>query len=445
MPPTVPAAFPFIEVKIDTSALQPVAQRSPGVIAIVGTRRRPTTPAFIKIDDLRYVHVTAGGGPGQFVATIKKKPNADAAPNPGAGGDADNVANIALAAAAPLNTPFTVDDGRHAADLFAFKGNYQDPDDGNQAKTLTVPTALSESLRLAFLQDPRPAKVYGVLADNYANGLSALEAADDVTFVGLADETNVNDLGALKTHVENMSAEGQKRLGVAMVNPATAKSLTYVADTLNAVNGLKSSVSRMVVVAARGATQDAASACMSAMAGYAPHISLVLKRIRGLTMPVQSQYSPSEIKGLSEGGIIPIIDPALIVGDSLHFAEGRAFTSDASLLFVDIVRVLDDIDFRLKAGLIGMVGDARITKAGLTALKTRAEGILGPLQRSAVIDNFAVEIPVLDILSIPEAARTATEENIVVTARANREIDLFVTITYGPAVHRLKVTLSPKF
>jgi len=445
MPPSVPAAFPFVEVTIDTSALQPVAQRSPGVIAIVGTRKLPTTPAFIKVDDLRYVQVAAGAGAGQFVATIKKKANASDPPNPGAGGDTNNVADIALTAAAPLNTPFTVDDGSHAAALFAFRGNYQDPDDNNAAKTLTVPTALSESLRLAFLQDPRPSKVYGVLTDSYANGLSALEAADDVTFVSLADEANVNELGALKTHVETMSADGQKRLGVAMVNPATAKSLTYVADTLNAANALKSSVSRMVTVAARGATQDAASACMSAMAGYQPHISLVLKKIRGLTMPVQSQYSPSEIKGLSEGGIIPIIDPALIVGDSLHFAEGRAFTSDAALLFVDIVRVLDDIDFRLKAGLIGMVGDARITKSGLTALKTRAEGILGPLQRRAVIDNFAVEIPVLNILSIPESAWNATEQNIVVTARANREIDLFVTVTYGPAVHRLKVKLAPKF
>src|SRR5215217_2912396 len=33
---TVRAAFPFIEVFIDTSQLAPVAQRAPGVIAIVG-------------------------------------------------------------------------------------------------------------------------------------------------------------------------------------------------------------------------------------------------------------------------------------------------------------------------------------------------------------------------------------------------------------------------
>lgn len=230
-----------------------------------------------------------------------------------------------------------------------------------------------------------------------------------------------------------------------MVNPTTAKSNTYVDTVTAAVASLKSSSSRMVVIAARGSTGDAATAAMSAIAGFDPQVSVVLKKVRGFAMPVESQYSPSEIKGLSEAGIIPIIDPALIVGESLHFAEGRCFTTDASLLYVDIVRVLDDIDFRLKAGLIGAVGDARITKSGMTMLKTRVEGILGPLQRSGVIVNFNIELPVLNILSLPESTWTATDLAIVQTARANRMVDLFVTVTYGPAVHRLKVTLSPKF
>src|SRR3954447_376019 len=120
-------------------------------------------------------------------------------------------------------------------------------------------------------------------------------------------------------------------------------------------------------------------------------------------MPVETQFSPTEIKSLSDEEIIPIIDPALVPGESLHFAEGRAFTTDADLLYVDIVRVLDDIDFRLKAGLVGTIGDARITKAGLSGVKARTEGILGPLQRAAVIDAYEVMIPVLDILFIPES------------------------------------------
>jgi hypothetical protein len=200
----------------------------------------------------------------------------------------------------------------------------------------------------------------------------------------------------------------------------------------------------MIMIAARGASGDAATGAMAAIAGYEPQVSTVLKRVRGLTMPVQSQYSPSEIVGLSDENIIPIIDPVLVVGDSLHLAEGRAFTTDASLLYIDLVRVLDDIDFRLKAGLIGVIGDARITKFGMTRLANRAAGILGPLKRSGVIVDFAVSIPVLDILGIPESAWTPTESAIITAARLNREVDMFVSVTYGPAVHLLRVTLSPR-
>jgi hypothetical protein len=391
---TVAAAFPFIEVRIDTSALQPVAQRSPGVIAVVGK-----TPAG------------ADGG------------------------------------TAAVNKPFVVDSPAQAASLFA-KVN----PDGTVSGT-----TLYDSLRLALLQDPKPSKVYGVRvdADNYAAALASLEAVDDVTFVSLANEVNAGaaagggnpatNLMALKEHVEKMSAEGQKRIGVAMVNPATEKTNDYVDVVKTPVNPLKSSVSRMVMIAARGADGDAATASMAAIAGHAPHISVVLKKVRGLTMPKEKQYSPSEIKGLSESEMIPIIDPTLIPGESLHFAEGRCFTTDSSLLYIDIVRTLDDIEFRLKAGLIGMVGDARITKSGLTQVATRVEGILGPLKRRAVITDFTIDIPVLSILSIPESARTPTDVAEVVTARANRIVDMYLTVTYGPAVHRLKVTLAPKF
>ena len=391
---TVTAAYPFIEVRIDTSALTPVAQRSPGVIAIVGK--------------------TAAGI---------------------AGGTADAA------------TPFAIDTLEQAAGLFA-----QVNGDGSVAGT-----PLYESLAVAMLQDPKPAKIYGVKVDgdNYAGALASLEAADDVTFVALANETDVGaaagggnaatNLMALKEHCENMSAQGQKRIGVAMVDPAVVKSDTYSNDIIAAVGDLKSSSSRMILVAARGADKDAASAAMAAIAGYPPHVSTVLKKIRGVAMPTVSQYSPTEIKTLSEEGIIPIIDPALVVGESLHFSEGRCYTTDASLLYIDIVRTLDDIEFRLKAGLIGAIGDARITKAGMTSLQTRIEGILGPLQRQSVIAGYDVDIPVLNVLELPAAARTPTETAAVTTARANRAVDILISVTYGPAVHRLKVTLAPKF
>jgi len=390
MPQTVAAAFPFIEVFIDTSALQPTAQRSPGVIAVVG---------------------------------------------------ASNAGDAAADVPTPCDT---------VADAATHFGSG---------------TPLFRSLSLALLQDPKPTKIFGVKSGGSSvaevqAALDSLNAADDVDFVSLAETADPALLSHLKDHVEQNSAAGQKRLGVAMIDPGRAKSPTYVADAVASVHpsqgggpDLLSSVSRMVMIAGRGAVlasdghtpADVATASMAAIAGFAPSTSIVLKRVRGFTIPLPAQYGATEIKGLSEANVIPIIQPALIVGGGFYFGEGRCFTSDASQLYVDTVRTLDDIDFRLKAGLVGLVGDARITRAGMTILRATVQGILGPLQRANVIDDFDVSIPLLDILALPESARSAAETALVTTARANRAIDLLVSITYGPAVHHLRVFLQPKF
>ena len=233
----IAAAYPFIDVRIDTSGLAPVVQRAPGVIAVVG------------------------------------KTNAGEAPD---------------------NTPLVVSSPAEALTLFAAPGK---------------PTpSLAASLLLALLQDPQPSKVYGlrVKGDDYA---AALEGADDVRFVALAAETSVTTAGsdtkdkpgpllALKDHVERLSSAGQKMLGVAMVDPARSRTPSYAADVIKVAEPLRSDVSRMVVVAARGATGDAATAAMSAMAAYAPHVSLVLNPVRGLGIPQAAQYGPRPSKAL---------------------------------------------------------------------------------------------------------------------------------------------------
>lgn len=383
MAQAVTAAYPFIEVVVDTSALQPVAQRSPGVIAIVGVSDSGT---------------------------------------------------------AAVNTPTQVDSLADATELFGSD------------------TPLASSIALALMQDPKPSRIYGVKvgaggADaDFQAALASLDAADDVNFVSLAGVTAPALLVRLKEHVESNAAAGQKRIGVAMVDPATARTASYVTDVVAAYEPqLRSSTSRMVLVAARGAVTgggaavDVASAAMAAMAGYPPYTSILLKRVRGVSIPVEQQYGAAEIKGLAAAGIIPIIQPSLMVGGGFFFGEGCCFTSDSSQSYVDTVRTLDDIDFRLKAGLIGLVGEARITRAGLTTIKSTVEGILGPLKRGAVIDGFSVSIPVLDVLAIPESARSAADNQLIATARANRSVDMLVSVTYGPAVHRLRVTLQPKF
>jgi hypothetical protein len=386
-------AFPFVKVDIDTSGLQPTAERSPGVIAIVG----------------------------------KALPAANAG-------------------TAVANTPYVIATLDDAAALFGMI------DGGGVFQQ----TSLYTSIDLAFQQDPQPSKIYAVQVQgtNYAAALAALEARDDVTMVALANEFDpgvagppATNLMALKTHVEDMSSQGKKRIGVAMIDPTRIRSATYAADAYTAVAPLKSSDGRMIMMAARGSTDDVAVAAMAAIAGYQPQISMVLKPIRGISMPQVSQYGPGEIVGLTAGdnNINPVIDPDLIVGTNLYFAEDRTFTGDATRQYIDLVRVLDDIDFRLKAGLIGSIGDARITTRGLTSVKLKTQGILEPLRDNAVIDGYEVAIPVLDILAIPESARSPGDTQIVQTARADRTVDMYVSITYGPAVHFLHVTLTPSF
>ncbi len=379
-------AYPFVEVSIDTSALLPEVQRAPGVLAAVGA---------------------------------------------------------SSAGSAPVNSPVAVDDLDAAETAFGASSD------------------LTQALAAAFVQDPGPSKIYGVKlsGSDWAAALTALEAADDVTFVALAASpvrisgaATLNDpVVALKTHCEQQSAAGNKRMGVAAIDPAHGRSSTYATDVIARTTPLKSSSSRMVMVAARGATSsggaaaEVAVAAAAAIAGRKPAESVVLKKVRGFSMPLASQYSPAEIKALATDNIIPVIDPALVAGTSLHFAEGTAYTSDATLLYIDIVRLLDDVEFKLKASLIGLIGDARITRTGLAAVIRKAQGVLDQVRSSGAITDYTVIVPVYEALLKPEASRTAGEAALINTARSQRLVDMTVVIVIGPAVHRLRVALQPRF
>jgi hypothetical protein len=393
----VQPAYPYVNVTIDTSGLVPTARRNPGVVAVVG--------------------------------------------------------NAAAGVSAPAATPVEVTD--HASVMAAFASG-------------TTANPLTRSLDLVLAQDPRPSRIYGVrtaTADAYAGALAGLDAADDVTFVCLAGETDVGKatvgntaatgLMALKEHVQQASAAGNRRIAVAMVDPGTARSPSYVADVLadTGYGPLRSDDGRMVLVAARGATQDptsttdtadAAAAVMGAIAGFPPGTSMVLKRVRGFTMPVTRQYTPAEITGLAGEGVIPLIDPALIPGSGLYLADGGVFSSDAARSYLDLVTLLDQMEFTLRAGLIGAVGDSRISKAGLTSIRVRMEGIIAPFLASGVIDSYTVTIPLLAILSLPESARDTGDTARLVTARQTRQVDALVVVVIAGVVHQLLVSLAPQ-
>ncbi|MFF7454519.1 hypothetical protein [Kitasatospora sp. NPDC008115] len=376
----MPTAYPFVDIEIDKSGLTPRVQPSTGVIAVVG-----------------------------------------ATPDGASGGTA------------AANVPYVVTTPDEARALFG-----QD-------------SVLQKALLLALTQDRVPQKVYGVRVKgtDHAAGLAALEAVDDVSVVCLAGVTDIGTetppagLHALRAHVEEISAKGLRRIGVAMIDPKVEKAPDYVAKVVTpALLKLRSDSGRMVLVAARGADADVAAATAAVIAAHPPHASLLLKQVKGVRIPKEKQYGPSEIIELSKAGLNPVIDPALIAGEGLHLAEGQTFTTDPAYGYIDLRRVVDHVEFLLRAGLIGSVGDARITRTGLTVLKQRTEGILGGLLRESVIAGFEVRLPVLEVLGRPEAEWTQADRDAVRVAREQRAVDVQTSITYGPAVHRLHVKLA---
>lgn len=387
------AAYPYINVTIDTRGLQPKATRAVGNVGIVGS--------------------TGGAG------------------------------------AAPPNVPILISSEADA------RANFADTD-ANGA--ITASGRLYKAIATALLQDPPPSRVYAVATDDgggdsdYAAGLASLSAAP-VQFVMLAGETDPTALGDLSDHVETVSADGNRRMAVAMVDPelAVPDGSTFAAEADDAYDDIKSDTSRMILAAARVDVDgdgfpedDVAAATMGTIAGHAPHVSVLMKQVRGVKIALEKQFTPSEIKQVSEELINPLIDPELIPGEGLFLGAGRAYTTDTSRLYVDIVRVLDDIEFRLKAGLIGSIGNVRIDRLGMQTLQARIDSILSPLKSGRVIDEYSIYIPVLPTLAKEEAARTPGEASVLTDARLSRTVEILLSVTYAGSVHTLDINLALK-
>jgi hypothetical protein len=56
-----------------------------------------------------------------------------------------------------------------------------------------------------------------------------------------------------------------------------------------------------------------------------------------------------------------------------------------------------------------------------------------------------VSIPLLDILNLPESARSPGDVAEVATARANRSAELLITIVLGPAANKFVLRVLPTF
>ncbi|MFD0278940.1 hypothetical protein ACFVHB_34225 [Kitasatospora sp. NPDC127111] len=317
-----------------------------------------------------------------------------------------------------------------------------------------APGDLGASIGLAFRQSPGPSTVWGVRVDattpDYDAALDAV-AALDVQLVLLANLPLDSTSGAtgsapgavtkLVRHVDEVSGtggDGKERMGVAMLTKGTADP--------SIVSGSLAS-DRMVYIAHQS-DEDAAAAVAGTIAGYQPHVSMLLKQVQITSPP----FTPSQIQTLNgtEGetsgpagqGVNWLASPSL-VGQGVYLGEG--YTGNGGLgkkKFIDIVRTVDDVSFRLKAQLIKTIGNLRISRSGLRALIGQMESVLDPLQRAEVLDSYRIDIPLLRLLDKDPATLTPSEGAQINNAHAQRVVDTLVTVEYAAALHRLNIALK---
>jgi hypothetical protein len=313
-----------------------------------------------------------------------------------------------------------------------------------------APGELGEAVALAFLQTPGPSQITAVRVDetspDWQAGLDLLSTRD-VQIVALANEpldatsgAPAGAVGRLVDHVVSVSqsgGDGKERIGVAMLTKAVTDP-TIITGSL---------VSERMVYVAHKSDQDVAAAVAGTIAGYEPHISLLLKPVLVDSEPFTAaeidQINGSEDfdSGPAGQGVNWLVDPALIPGQGNYLGEG--YTGDpGGKKYIDIVRTIDNVSFLLKAQLIRSVGNVRISRSGLRALGAQLEAVLEPLVRQGVIEGYDVQMPILMLLDKPAASLTADELNQIHDAQAQRVIEVLVSVDYAGAIHRVALTLK---
>ncbi|MER6522381.1 hypothetical protein ACFWHQ_14955 [Streptomyces sp. NPDC060334] len=321
--------------------------------------------------------------------------------------------------------------------------------DVNEARRIAT-GALGEAIATALVQEPGPSEVWGVrLAqpNAYDDALAKMGTVNVqlVLFAGTAlalstptggQPTPTPAIVKLAEHVSAPVADGMERIGVAMLAKGASDPAVVVGSL----------VSERMVYVAHKSDDDVAAAVAGTIAGHEPHVSLLLKKVKvsSEAFSAQELIKLNDSEGANTGGpagkgVNWLVDPPLIPGAGIHLGEG--YTGDpGGKKYIDIVRTVDDITFRLKARLIGSIGNLRISRSGLRGLVAEMETVLEPLRRTEVIEEYEIVVPILALLDKPQ--RSPLEDALVQAAQTDRAAEAMVRVDYAGAIHRINITLK---
>ncbi|QPK50277.1 hypothetical protein H4W23_01425 [Streptomyces gardneri] len=321
--------------------------------------------------------------------------------------------------------------------------------DVNEARRIAT-GPLGDAIATALVQEPGPSEVWGVRlaqANTYDDALAKMGTVNVqlVLFAGTAlsvstptggQPTPTPAIVKLAEHVDAPVADGMERIGVAMLAKGAADPAVVVGSL----------VSERMVYVAHKSNEDVAAAVAGTIAGYEPHVSLLLKRVKVSSDAFSAQElvklngsEPPDAGGPAGKGVNWLVDPPLIPGAGVYLGEG--YTGDpGKKKYIDIVRTVDDITFRLKARLIGTIGNLRISRSGLRGLVAEMEAVLEPLRRGEVIEEYEIVVPILALLDKPQ--RTPLEDRLIQDAQTDRAAEAMVRVDYAGAIHRINITLK---
>jgi len=284
-----------------------------------------------------------------------------------------------------------------------------------------------------------------------------------INIVCLSNDTDPHHITTLRNHVEQASPNDaggggtRPRIGVAMlpeggIRDGTGKLTNKFSDWKvqgDTTSAMSWASSRMVFVA-HNSPDDVAAAAAGVIGGVDPWVSLVLKPVQGITQvgdfddqALLTFLHPDQV-GVVQPKVNPVVHPEFLAGSGPVMGEG--FTADGSgeRRYIDIIRTIDDIAFRIKAVLTSpqVIGTLRINRPGLRILVSMVRAMLNARIGEGEIDDYAIDVPIQPILEKDEKDRTPDEIQQLHQVQNGRQLPFSVSIEYAGAIHQLVVTLK---
>ena len=284
-----------------------------------------------------------------------------------------------------------------------------------------------------------------------------------INIVCLSNDTDPHHITTLRDHVESASPNDaggggtRPRIGVAMlpqggITDGTGKISDKFSDWKNqgdATSPMTWASSR-IVFAAHNSPDDVAAAVSGVIAGVDPWISLILKPVTGISQvsdfndqALLTFLHPDQV-GLVQPKVNPVVHPEFLAGSGPVMGEGFTADGTGQRLYIDIVRTIDDIAFRLKATLTSpqVIGTLRINRPGLRILVSILRAMLNTRVAEGEIDGYAIDIPIQAIVEKDEKDRSDAETQQLEQVQNGRALPLNISVEYSGAIHQLIVTLK---